>query len=171
MQNILLNIVRIVGLLMLQLMAFNGIHLFGFSTPAVYLLALLLLPLEWPKSVQYLIGFVVGLTIDIFMHTLGVNSAACLLVMLVRPYLVRLLNGRNVTEGVDKPEPGVKDFKWLLVYTLLLSFLHQFIVVMFETKSFHNFGHTSLAIICDTIFTAFLVLCLEYLFFPNRKNQ
>lgn len=171
MQNIIINIVRILGLVLLQLMVFNGIHLFGFSTPAVYLLALLLLPLELPRSLQYLIGFATGLVIDIFMHIQGVNTAACLIVMFVRPYLVKILNGRNSTEGVDRPIPGVKDFKWLLMYVLLLSLLHQLLVVMLETKSFHNFGYTSLAILCNTIFTAFLVLCIEYIFFPIRKNQ
>lgn len=171
MQNIIINIVRILGLILLQLMVVNGIHLFGFSTPALYLLALLLLPLELPKSVQYLIGFATGLAIDVFMHIQGVNAAASLMVMFVRPYLVKLLNGRNTTEGVDRPIPGVKDFKWLLMYVLLLSLLHQFFVVMLETKSFHNFGYTSLAILCNTVLTAFLVLCMEYLFFPIRKNQ
>lgn len=154
----------------LQIFVCNYINLFGFVTPALYLLALLLLPLELPKSVQYVIGFFTGLIIDMFTHTLGVNAAAGVIVMFVRPYVVRLLNGRSAVEGVDRPEPGIKDFKWIFTYVLLLSFLHQFMSVMLETSSFRNFGHTLLSILCNTAFTAFVILCVEYIFFPTKRN-
>ena len=157
-------------MILLQIFVCSAINLFGFVSPAVYLLALLLLPLELPKSAQYLIGFFTGLVIDMFAHTLGVNAAACLIMMFVRPYLVQLLNGRNSVEGVDRPEPGVKDFKWILIYVMLLSFIHQFLVVMLETSSFHNFGHTMLSVFCSTLFTAFVLICVEYIFYSTKRN-
>lgn len=164
------NILRFSIVIVLQIFVCSVIDLFGFVSPALYLLALLLLPLELPKSVQYIIGFCTGLLIDMFAHTLGVNAAASLVVMFVRPYIVRLLNGRNSVEGVDRPIPGVKDFKWILVYVLTLSFIHQFLVVMLETSSFHNFGHTMLSVLCYTTFTAFVLLCVEYIFFPVKRT-
>lgn len=170
MNNIISNILRFVVVIFLQIFVCNYINLFGFVTPALYLLALLLLPLELPKSVQYVIGFFTGLIIDMFTHTLGVNAAAGVIVMFVRPYVVRLLNGRSAVEGVDRPEPGIKDFKWIFTYVLLLSFLHQFMSVMLETSSFRNFGHTLLSILCNTAFTAFVILCVEYIFFPTKRN-
>lgn len=170
MNNIISNILRFVVVIFLQIFVCNYINLFGFVTPALYLLALLLLPLELPKSVQYVIGFFTGLIIDMFTHTLGVNAAAGVIVMFVRPYVVRLLNGRGAVEGVDRPEPGIKDFKWIFTYVLLLSFLHQFMSVMLETSSFRNFGHTLLSILCNTAFTAFVILCVEYIFFPTKRN-
>ena len=170
MNNIISNILRFVVVIFLQIFVCNYINLFGFVPPALYLLALLLLPLELPMSVQYVIGFFTGLIIDMFTHTLGVNAAAGVIVMFVRPYVVRLLNGRSAVEGVDRPEPGIKDFKWIFTYVLLLSFLHQFMSVMLETSSFRNFGHTLLSILCNTAFTAFVILCVEYIFFPTKRN-
>ena len=152
-------------------MAGSNIHLFGFATPALYLLALLLLPLELPKSVQYLIGFATGFVVDLFAYTLGVNMAASLIVMFVRPYLVKLLNGRNTTEGVDRPIPGVKDTKWMFTYVIVLSFLHQFFVVMLEACSFRHFGYSLMAIVADSVFTAFVLLCVLYIFYPARKTR
>lgn len=170
MNNILANILRFIIVLLLQLMICSNIHLFGFATPAIYLLALLLLPLELPKSVQYIIAFATGFVVDLFAHTLGVNTAACLIMMFLRPYLVKMLNGRNTTEGVDRPVPGVKDFKWMFTYVLLLSFIHQFFFIMLEVSSFRHFGHTMLTILCDTLFTAFTLLCVIYIFFSPRKK-
>lgn len=170
MNNILSNMLRFLVLIALQVFVCSQINLFGFATPAVYLLALLLLPLELPLSAQYFIGFVTGLVIDMFAHTLGVNAFACVMVMFARPYLVRNLNAGKASEGIDRPVPGVKDFKWLFIYTSILSLLHQICVVMLETLSFANFGHTLLAILCNTIFTIFLLLCLLYIFFSAERK-
>ena len=171
MNNVLSNILRFVIVLVLQVFICSNIHLFGFATPALYLLALLLLPLELPKSVQYLIGFAAGFVVDLFAYTLGVNMAASLIVMFVRPYLVKLLNGRNTTEGVDRPIPGVKDTKWMFTYVIVLSFLHQFFVVMLEACSFRHFGYSLMAIVADSVFTAFVLLCVLYIFYPARKTR
>lgn len=171
MNNVLANIFRFLLLIVLQIFVCNAIHLFGFVTPALYIMALLLLPLELPKGVQYIIGFFTGFVIDMFTHTLGVNSFACVVLMFVRPYLVRLLNGRSTIEGVDRPIPGVKDFKWLALYAVILSLLHQFFVVMLEVSSFKNFGHTALAILGNFLFTVFVILCVEYIFFPIKRNK
>lgn len=171
MNNVISNILRFLLVLLLQIFICNYTHLFGFLTPPIYLLALLLLPLEMPKFAQYLIGFASGLIVDMFTHTLGVNAFAATVLMFVRPYWVKVLNGRNTTEGVDRPVPGVKDFKWMAFYVLALSFVHQFFVVILETFSFHRFGHTSLVILGDTVFTTFVLLCLLYIFFPARNTR
>ena len=97
--------------------------------------------------------------------------AASLIVLFVRPYLVKLLNGRNTTEGVDRPIPGVKDTKWMFTYVIVLSFLHQFFVVMLEACSFRHFGYSLMAIVADSVFTAFVLLCVLYIFYPARKTR
>ena len=85
-----------------------------------------MLPFEVPRWVQYLIAFATGFLIDIFNVTYGINASACTLIMFVRPYLVVALNGRKTDDIVDKPLPGVKDFRWLLAYTVILVFIQQF---------------------------------------------
>lgn len=172
MNNALINIFRFVLLIAIQIFICTNIHLFGFLTPAVYLLALLLLPLELPRSVQYLIGFFAGLLVDMFTtHTLGVNAAACTVMMFVRPYLAKALNGRNTTEGADRPIPGFKDFKWIILYVSILTIIHQVMVIMLETFTFKNFGHTALVMLGDILFTTFLIICIEYIFIPANKKK
>ena len=157
-------------MIVLQVFVCNHINLFGFATPALYLLALLLLPLELPLSAQYFIGFFTGFVVDMFTHTLGVNALACLVVMFVRPYLVKRLDSGKSTEGIIRPVPAVKDTKWIFFYVILLSLLHQVLVIMVETSSFANFGHTLLVIVCNTVFTSFLLLCSLYLFYSAQSK-
>lgn len=170
MNNVLSNILRFLLMIVLQVFVCNHINLFGFATPALYLLALLMLPFELPLSAQYFIGFLTGFVVDMFTHTLGVNALACLVVMFVRPYLVKRLDSGKSTEGINRPVPGIKDTKWIFFYVILLSLIHQMLVIMLETSSFANFGHTLLVIFCNTVFTAFLLLCCLYIFYPAKSK-
>ena len=129
-----------------------------------------MLPFELPLGLQYLIGFATGFLIDMFTMTYGINTSACVLMMFVRPYLVMALNGRKTDDMVDKPLPGVKDFRWLLAYTVILVFLHQFATVMLETFTFRHFWKTILVILGNTILSSFVILCCEYIFTPVKKR-
>lgn len=170
MNNILSNIIRCTIALLLQIFICNYIHLFGYLTPAIYLFALFLLPLDIPKSAQYLIAFVLGFIVDMFMHTLGVNAAACIILMFARPYIIHLLNGRKTTESNDIPTPAYKDFRWLLGFVFILSFVHQATFVMLETFSFHHFGRTLIVILGNTLLTTAIILSIEYLFYSQSQR-
>lgn len=173
MNNIVSNLLRFLILLIVQVAICQHICLFGYMTPALFLLALFLLPLELPLSLQYLIGFLTGFVVDAFAHTLGVSTFSCTVMMFFRPYIVRMLNGANNVkfENIDRPVPGVKDFRWLFLYTLILTSIYEISAVMLETMTFRNFGHTLLVILGNTVFTVFVILCVEYIFHPRLKNE
>ena len=173
MNNVVANILRFFVLLLVQVAICQHISLFGYMTPALFLLALYLLPLEMPLSLQYAIGFATGFVTDAFAHTLGVSSSACTLLMFLRPYIVRMLNGANNVkfENIDRPVPGVKDFRWVFLYTLTLTSIYEVIAVLLETMTFKNFGHTLLVIVGNTLFSVFVILCIEYIFHSRVKNE
>ena len=173
MNNVIANILRFFVLLLVQVAICQHISLFGYMTPALFLLALYLLPLEMPLSLQYVIGFATGFVTDAFAHTLGVSSFACTLLMFLRPYIVRMLNGANNVkfENIDRPVPGVKDFRWVFLYTLILTSIYEVVSVLLETMTFKNFGHTLLVIVGNTLFSVFVILCIEYIFHSRVKNE
>ncbi len=173
MNNVVANILRFFVLLLVQVAICQHISLFGYMTPALFLLALYLLPLEMPLSLQYVIGFATGFVTDAFAHTLGVSSFACTLLMFFRPYIVRMLNGANNVkfENIDRPVPGVKDFRWVFLYTLTLTSIYEVVAVLLETMTFKNFGHTLLVIVGNTLFSVFVILCIEYIFHSRVKNE
>ena len=165
------NILRILRMVGLQVLIFNHIHLFGFLNPNVYLLALFLLPLDIPKSAQYAIAFATGLFIDIFQFTYGIHASACMIFILLRPYLMYALNVNKKKIDTEVPIPGKRDFRWLLLFTLLMTLSHQLIVTMLEVFSFRQFHHTLLVIFANTLFTTLLILCMEYIFIPIKKQN
>lgn len=169
MSKVTANILRFIVVLLAQIFVFGLIHLFGCVNAYVYLLALLLLPLELPRWVQYLIAFATGFIVDMFAMSYGVHAFSCVLMMFVRPYLVNALNGRPNDGSIEKLTPGGKDFRWILLYTVILVFIHQLSAVMLEAFTFRHFGRILLVILGNTAFTTILILCFEYLFTPVKK--
>lgn len=165
------NVLRFAVLIFLQIFICNYVHLLGFINPYIYIIALLLLPLSIPKSIQYLIAFLTGLIIDFFAMTYGIHASASLVVIFLRPYIISALTvGKNKETQMELPIPKQKDFKWLLTYTLILVAIHHFLITMLETFSFKRFFLTLGIILLNTIFTTFVVLSVMYIFTPAKKR-
>lgn len=164
------NLLRFAILVPVQILILNYVHLFGFLNPYLYLMALLLLPFNMPKSLQYVIAFATGLIIDIFSMSYGIHASASTLIIFLRPFFLRMLDGNRATELGNAPLPGIKSLSWIVTYTAVLVFIHHFTVTMLEVFTFQNFGRHLGSAIANTIFTSFCIICLEYIFLP-AKNQ
>ena len=169
MNKTLLNILRFILLLAIQVLVCNNVRLFGFLNPYIYVLAILLLPLDIPKSGQYIIAFCAGLVVDCFFLTYGVHASASLLVAFVRPHWFYLMNGRRVNE-IEVPLPGAKDFNWLLLYTFPLIFVHHYAITLLEVFSFNNFWLNSVVALGNGLFTTIVILCIEYIFISPKRR-
>src|SRR5690606_41119054 len=94
-----LNIIRAIFLLLVQILIFNFVKITWFSIPFievfVYPLIVMLLPLRTPASVVIVIGFAMGLIVDIFQNTPGVHSGAGAFSGLVRPYVINYFAPRG----------------------------------------------------------------------------
>ena len=58
-----------ISLLLLQVLGFNHIHIFGFATPMPYIYFLLILPGETARWLYIVLGFVMGMLVDLFATT------------------------------------------------------------------------------------------------------
>ena len=157
-------------LLALQILVCNHIYVLGFINPDVYLLALLLLPITLPKSAQYAIAFTIGLIVDMFDFTLGIHAVASLVLIALRPFLIKLLSVNKIKADESVPSPKTKDFLWLLYYTIIMVFVHQSLTYMLEIWSFNRLGMTLISVCINTLITSLLILCVEYIFIPRKSN-
>jgi len=170
MNKFIKNFSRFIILILLQVFVFNYVQWFGFLNPVVYLLFLILLPLETSKSGQYIIAFVTGFIVDAFLRTYGIQAFACVLMVFLRPHIILILNGFKPLETGVKPVPGVKDFQWILVYTLLLVFIHQLTVTALEVFQWNQWWRIIWSSAVNTLFTTFIILCVEYIFYEGKNR-
>ena len=170
-RTIIINILRFIVLVFIQVFLLKNITLYNLATPYLYILFILLLPFETPNVVLFILAFVMGLTIDAFYDTPGLHAAACVVLALAR---VLFINITVQKEGFDnEPEPtlSIMGFRWFLIYALLLTFIHHFFLFNLEVFSFSGIQYTLSRVILSSVFTVFLMLVSGLLFYSRKERK
>ncbi len=156
---------RFVLLVFFQVLVLNNIQLGGYINPYLYILFILLLPFETPPWMLLLTGFLLGLTIDLFVHTPGVHTIATLFMAFSRPYVLDLFAPREGYETGTFPRLYYYGLEWFLKYTLILVFAHHLVLFYVEVFRFSDFFSTFLRVILSTFFSTILVVISQYFVF------
>ena len=84
-----------IGLVLLQVLILNNVHIAGYATPFLYIYFILKFNSGTSRNELMLWAFFFGLTIDVFSDTPGMNAAATVLLAFLRPSLLRLFTPRD----------------------------------------------------------------------------
>jgi hypothetical protein len=170
-KTIIVNLLRFVILVFVQVFLLKNITLYNFSTAYLYILFILLLPFEIPNILLFALAFVLGLTIDIFYDTPGLHAAACTVLAFVRIIFINLTVQK---EGFDnEPDPTLSNmgFRWFFTYVLVLTLFHHFFLFNIEAFSLSQFQYTLSRFLSSSIFTVFLILILGLVFFRKKERK
>ncbi len=161
------NSIRFIGLVLLQALVLNHINLFGYLNPFAYIIWIFLFPIRKSQSLFLIASFLLGLSVDFFSDSGGVNAAATLFIAFIRLPILKAILKKS-------------DFDYLLfnlralsidkifLYITTLTIIHHFIVFSLEYFSFSDFT----TIISNTFFTSIftiLVSILGILLFVKKK--
>jgi len=161
------NILRFAALVLFQVLVMDNIMISAYMIPYVYLLVIILMPFETPRWLLLLTGFMLGLSIDFFSHTLGMHTAATVLAAFVRPYLLKLLGPRDGYEPETFPRVYYYGFVWFVKYSLLLVFIHHLCLFYLEVFQLKDFLATLARVILSTLLSASTIVLSQ--FFVFRK--
>ena len=84
--NYLHKIGWFVGLVLLQVLILNNVHIAGYATPFLYIYLILKFESDVPRNALMLWAFFLGLAVDILSDTPGMNAAATVLLAFLRSY-------------------------------------------------------------------------------------
>jgi rod shape-determining protein MreD len=149
-------------LILLQLLLFNNIQFSGYVNPYVYILFILLLPVEIPSWLLLIISFTTGLIIDLFSGTPGMHSSATLMAGFFRPYVLRVISPRDGYEAGASPSMIDYGFRWFLSYTLLIVLIHHTTLFYLEVFRLSEFFRTILRIFLSSLFSISFILLIEF---------
>jgi rod shape-determining protein MreD len=147
-------------LLFVQIFLLNNIHFLGFVNPYLYILFILIFPLNAPRPVFLIVAFLLGFTLDIFCNTLGIHAFASVFAAFIRPYVMSLYIPRD---NHDYVIPSVATFgeAAFIKYAVTLVLAHHFVLFLMEAFSFQNFGVLLLKILLNSALTIVLVISIE----------
>lgn len=150
-------------LVLLQVLLFNNIQFSGYVNPYIYVMFILILPVELPQWQMLLISFFTGLVIDFFSGTAGMHAGATVAAGFIRPYILRSISPRDGYETGATPAMAIYGFRWFLIYTAIMVAVHHFVLFYLEVFRLTDFLRTLLRALLSSAFTLSFILLAEYL--------
>ena len=162
------NIGRFIFLVFFQILILNNIRMSGYINPYFYIYFILLLPFETPRWLLLLSAFLLGITIDLFSNTPGLNAASCVLMAFFRPVVIASIS--TGTEYLIGNHPSLKNqgLKWFAYYVVILVLIHHITLFFLDIFRFTEFFQTILRALLSAIFTLLLIFISEYLFYSRQ---
>lgn len=148
---------RYVLVMILQVLLFDQLQLWGACHPYIYILCLLMLPITLPHNVDMVIGAAVGLIMDIFCNSLGIHMAACILIMFIRPYLLGgIVNDKDrLNEQITLHTLGLEA---MVKYVAILVVIHHFTVFVLAAWSWAHILFVLIETLVSSVVTILVIM-------------
>ena len=168
--RLILNTLRFIGLILLQVLVIDNIRLGFYVHPYVYVLFIFLLPFNIQKWQLLILGFFTGLTVDSFNGTPGLNAAATVFMSFIRPYVISSMTRRKDINANDEPSLNNMGISWFIVYTLILLISHNFILFLLEAFSIKLLGTILIQTLLSVFSSLMLIFIILLLFKKSNKK-
>lgn len=167
---ILPRVLWIIGLILAHTLVFNHIHLMGYATPMPYVYALIILPHGTARWIYVVLGFCIGIVIDILSNTVGAAAAALTLVGLVTPLLLRTFTPDDKLE--EEFTPSIKTMQWgvFLKLAVVVTLIHTLVFFLLETFSLFDALEILIKVGGSTALTVIFMMTFEKLRNTSRNT-
>jgi len=166
------NILRMAFFVLIQGMVLNRIDLWqGYILPFIYILGLLMLPLNTPRLLVLIAGFVTGLAVDMFSSTAGLHTSASLVLAFFIPIVSKVLSPREGYEAGLRPTLHDLGWGWYLSYAGTLTLIHHAWLFFMEQFRFTPFFSTLGKIILSGAVTLLLLIISQYLIHSSKDRR
>ncbi|NDV66799.1 rod shape-determining protein MreD [Bacteroides sp. 224] len=150
-----------IGLVLLQVLILNNIHLLGYATPFLYIYFIIRYDTSISRNGLMLLAFAIGLLVDIFSNTPGMNAAATVFTAFLRPVFLRLFTPRDMG---DDFVPSLKTLgtSSFLKYSFVTIFIHHLVLYTMMFFSFADLSLLFLKTIASTVLTIICIIGIEW---------
>ena len=153
--NYLHKIGWFIGLVLLQVLILNNVHIAGYATPFLYIYLILKFESDTPRNALMLWAFFLGLAVDVFSDTPGMNAAATVLLAFLR------LFGPRDTLDTLVPAIRTRGILPFLKYLVVSVLVHHGLLLTLEFFSFAHIGTLLLRIAASTLLTVTCIMAVE----------
>ena len=152
---------------LLQVLIFNNLLIAKIIAPFFYILFIVLLPFDTPRSLLLFLSLALGFTVDIFTNTPGVHASASLRVGFIRPGILGILTSRETLDSITAPRVKNMGFQWFATYVTFIVIIHHLFLFFVEAFTFDDFFITLLRVILSSILSIILIVLSQFLIFRN----
>lgn len=149
----------------------SKICLFNIAVPIIFIYFLIRLPLSLGVNWMMTIGFVLGLTIDIFNNTQGMNALSCVILAALRRPIFRLYMPRE--EDLADTIPSINTLGLGVFFRFMATLTVIYCTLLFSIQAFSlmNIWLTVQRIIASSILSTILILGFDSLATTHREKR
>lgn len=147
-------------LVILQEFVFDNINLGGVVNPYIYIMFIILLPLDTPGWMLLMLGFGTGATVDFMSGTAGLQTIASTWLAFVRPTVAGLLLGKDLVYDGGIPNAGRVGTGKFLRYLAVMVVLFNIPFFILEDLS-GSAGVLALRIVLSSAFSVGIIYFLH----------
>ncbi len=159
-------------LVMLQVLVFSRINLFGYAAPLFYLWMILHMDSKMSRSSVLLWSFFLGLSVDVFTSTPGLNAAVATLTGLLQPVALHI---STRIDSHDTLRPSCSSLGWrrFMLYSMSLILIHCLAYFLLRGAPDQNTGILVTSISGSFAITFLLIFFIDLAFAgkPNSRQS
>ncbi len=166
MNSIIKHIIHLIGLILIQILVIDQISFGSLNTyisPIIIGTGIIILPAGWSSNRLLLIAFFVGILLDSFHNTLGINTSALLLLAFLRPLILKIVSPREGFESFVEPTVLNLKIGKYSIYASILFLCYHLTYFFLESLNSSTVLIILLKTVLSTIVALFLSLLYQYL--------
>ena len=129
-----------------------------------------MLPINMDKGLVMITAFAIGLVVDMFYNTMGMNAAACVFMAYLRPWVLRFYAPKGEYETSARPTLNSMGLTWILSYSATLVLMHHLLLFYLEAFTFSTFFTTLAKVILSSMATVALIV-LSQVFMQRNTTR
>lgn len=164
----LINLLTITFLVLLQVFIFSNINFNGSICPYIYVIFIMFYQPFRNRYVFLLLCFLLGLGVDIFEDTGGINALASVTLGFLSKHIIKMVSGMKFFEIEEFRFSDFGVSQWVF-YTIVMVLIHHLLIFFLEIFSFTNALDTFLKAIYSSAFT--IIFVFFYLILFRKKTE
>lgn len=164
-------LVLFVAMILAQVLVADNVVFADWVTPMIYVLFIILLPFYTPAWLILLSSFAIGIIIDLFHYSPGINASASVFAGFIRTFYFNFLPPGDEPESAQTPHIYFLGFPRFLLYSSIVLFLHHFF--LFSVESFGGLPLTEILYrsVLSGLASLFFILIIDLLVFYKRESN
>lgn len=168
------NIIQFVILFFLLVLAqaiCSKICLFNVAVPIIFIYFIIRLPLSLGVNWLMTLSFFIGLVIDIFNNSLGMNALSCVILAISKRPVFRLYFPRE--DDITDTIPSIDSLGLSVYFRFMSSLTLIYCALLFGIQAFSlmNIGLTLLRIAASSLLSIILILGIDSLSANHREKR
>jgi hypothetical protein len=169
-RNLITFSIRLALLVLVQIFFLKNLALFGQAFAFLYLVGILILPLNIRTIPLLFIAFGLGLLVDVFYETIGIHTAAVTCLAFLRPLWLKVISPTGGYDDMQLPTLNEMGIGWFFSYAFPLVFVFSLVLFGIDQWGFGSFFSVLNKSFFSSILTCLLAILVQLLFFKRRRG-